>query len=87
MTKLQKAIYYAEQQVKHGSIYVWSGQGQKVNVLSLKNLARMENSAENAARVAKKAYAENTNLKEACMALGYLTEEQFDEVFHPEQMV
>ena len=42
---------------------------------------------ENAARVAKKAYAENTNLKEACMALGYLTEEQFDEVFHPEQMV
>jgi len=42
---------------------------------------------ENAARVAKKAYAENTSLKEACVALGYLSAEQFDEVFHPEQMV
>ena len=42
---------------------------------------------ENAARVAKKAYKENTSLKEACVELGYLTETQFDEVFHPEQMV
>jgi len=42
---------------------------------------------ENAARVAKKAYRENTSLKEACVALGYLTAERFDEVFHPEQMV
>ena len=42
---------------------------------------------ENAARVAKKAYAENISLKEACIALGYLTEEKFDAVFHPEQMV
>ena len=42
---------------------------------------------ENAARVAKKAYKENTSLKEACVALGYLTEEEFDRVFHPEQMV
>ena len=42
---------------------------------------------ENAARVAKKAYAENISLKESCIALGYLTEEQFDNVFHPEQMV
>ena len=42
---------------------------------------------ENAARVAKKAYAENTSLKEACVSLGYLTEEAFDRVFHPEQMV
>jgi len=42
---------------------------------------------ENAARVAKKAYAENTSLKEACVALGYLTAEQFDDVFHPEEMV
>ncbi len=42
---------------------------------------------ENAARVAKKAYQENTSLKEACVALGYLTAEQFDDVFHPEQMV
>ena len=41
---------------------------------------------ENAAKTAKKAYAENISLKEACVGLGYLTEEQFDEVFHPEQM-
>ena len=26
-------------------------------------------------------------LKEACVELGFLTEEKFDEVFHPEQMV
>ena len=42
---------------------------------------------ENAARVAKKAYKENTSLKQACVSLGYLTEAEFDEVFHPEQMV
>ena len=42
---------------------------------------------ENAARVAKKAYKENTSLKQACVALGYLTAERFDEVFHPEQMI
>ena len=42
---------------------------------------------ENAARVAKKAYAENISLKESCIALGYLTEEAFDKVFHPEHMV
>ena len=42
---------------------------------------------ENAARVAKKAYKENTSLKAACVALGYLTEERFDEVFHPEEMI
>ena len=29
----------------------------------------------------------NISLKEACVALGFLTEEKFDEVFHPEQMV
>ena len=42
---------------------------------------------ENAARVAKRAYAEGVSLKEACTALGYLTPERFDEVFHPEQMI
>lgn len=42
---------------------------------------------ENAAKTAKKAYKENISLKEACLALGFLTEEKFDEVFHPEQMV
>ena len=42
---------------------------------------------ENAAKTAKKAYAENISLKEACVALGFLTAEAFDEVFHPEQMI
>ncbi len=42
---------------------------------------------ENAAKTAKKAYKENISLKEACVALGFLTPEKFDEVFHPEQMV
>lgn len=42
---------------------------------------------ENAAKTAKKAYAENISLKEACVALGFLTPERFDEVFHPEQMI
>ena len=41
---------------------------------------------ENAAKTAKKAYKENISLKEACVALGFLTEKKFDEVFHPEQM-
>lgn len=42
---------------------------------------------ENAAKTAKKAYAENISLKEACVALGFLTPERFDEVFCPEKMV
>lgn len=42
---------------------------------------------ENAAKTAKKAHKENISLKEACVALGFLTAEKFDEVFHPEQMV
>ncbi|HIY04458.1 MAG TPA: class II fumarate hydratase [Candidatus Anaerotignum merdipullorum] len=42
---------------------------------------------ENAAKTAKKAYHENISLKEACVSLEFLTAEQFDEVFHPEQMV
>ena len=42
---------------------------------------------ENAAKTAKKAYAENISLKEACVSLGFLTAERFDEVFHPEQMI
>jgi len=42
---------------------------------------------ENAAKTAKKAFKDNISLKEACVELGFLTEEKFDEVFHPEQMV
>ena len=41
---------------------------------------------ENAAKTAKKAYKENIPLKEACVALGFLTAEKFDEVFRPEEM-
>lgn len=42
---------------------------------------------ENAAKTVKKAFKENISLKEACVALGFLTAERFDEVFHPEKMV
>ncbi len=42
---------------------------------------------ENAAKTAKLAYKENISLREACVRLGFLTPEKFDEVFHPEQMV
>ena len=42
---------------------------------------------ENAAKTAHKAFEENSSLKEACVTLGYLTPEKFDEVFHPEKMI
>jgi fumarate hydratase class II len=42
---------------------------------------------DNAAKTAKKAYRENISLKEACVALGFLSAEKFDAVFHPEEMV
>ena len=42
---------------------------------------------ENAAKTAKKAYSENISLREACVALGFLTEDKFDEVFRPESMI
>ena len=42
---------------------------------------------ENAAKIAKKAYAENTTLKEAAIELGLLTSEQFDEWVRPEDMI
>ena len=42
---------------------------------------------ENAAKTAKKAYKDNISLRQACVELGFLTEEKFDEVFHPEEMV
>ena len=41
---------------------------------------------DNAAKVAKKAYQENTTLKESAMALGLLTAEEFDEKVRPEKM-
>ena len=41
---------------------------------------------DNAAKIAKKAHAENTTLKEAALALGLVTEEQYDEWVKPEDM-
>lgn len=40
-----------------------------------------------AAEIAKKAYKEETTLKQAAVALGYLTEAQFDEWVRPENMI
>ena len=42
---------------------------------------------ENAAKTVKLAFKENTSLKEACIKLGFLSAERFDEVFHPEKMI
>ncbi len=42
---------------------------------------------ENAAKVVHKAHRENLSLKESCVALGYLSEDEFDKHFHPEEMV
>jgi fumarate hydratase class II len=41
---------------------------------------------DNAAKIAKKAYAENSTLKEAAVQLGLLTPEQYDEWVRPEEM-
>jgi len=41
---------------------------------------------DNAAKVAKKAYQENTTLKESAVTLGLLTGEEFDEKVRPEKM-
>jgi fumarate hydratase class II len=42
---------------------------------------------DNAAKVAKKAYAEGTSLKEAAVALELLTPEEFDQLVRPENML
>lgn len=42
---------------------------------------------ENAAKIAKKAHNENTTLKQAALALGILTEAQFDEWVVPSKMI
>jgi fumarate hydratase, class II len=39
-----------------------------------------------AAQTAHKAHQDETTLKEACMDLGYLTEEEFDKIIQPQQM-
>jgi fumarate hydratase class II len=40
-----------------------------------------------AAEIAKKAHKEHTTLKEATLALGYLTSEEFDAAVVPEDMI
>jgi fumarate hydratase, class II len=42
---------------------------------------------DNAAKVAKKAHAEGTTLKQAAIALGLLDEQEFDELVRPERMI
>lgn len=40
-----------------------------------------------AAKIAKKAYADNTSLKAACLELGYLSEKEFDTAIDPKKML
>ncbi len=42
---------------------------------------------ENAAKVAKTAYSQGISLKQATLSMGLMTEEDFDKVFHPEEMI
>ena len=42
---------------------------------------------DNAAKIAKTAHKENLTLKEACVKLGFLSEEEFDKAVRPEDMV
>ena len=42
---------------------------------------------DNAAAVAKKAYKKGISLKKACLELGYMDENSFDEIFKPEELV
>ena len=42
---------------------------------------------DNAAKVAKKAYQENSTLKDAALELGLLSAEQFDQWVRPENML
>ncbi len=42
---------------------------------------------EKAAKVSQKAYRDGTSLREACLELGFMTADEFDRVFHPEEMI
>ncbi len=56
------------------------------NSLMLVTALSPEIGYDNAAEVAKKAHKDGSTLKEAVLALGYLTEEQFDNAVRPEDM-
>ena len=51
MTKREKAIYYATQQTKNGSIYLWGGQGEKLADLTDQDIYDKETSKANAETV------------------------------------
>ena len=77
-----------QQKIKEGYCILDGATGSNLrNSLMLVTALNPYIGYENAAKTAKKAFAENITLKEACVALGFLTEEKFDEVFHPEQMI
>jgi fumarate hydratase class II len=56
------------------------------NSLMLVTALNLHIGYENAAKIAKKAYEENTSLKKAAVTLGLLTEQQFDEWVIPGDM-
>ena len=60
---------------------------RKISSLSQEKTAYLKENKATLDREAKKAYKDNISLKEACVELGFLTAERFDEVFHPEEMV
>ena len=42
---------------------------------------------DNAAKTVKLAHQEHISLRDACVRLGFLSEERFDQIFHPEKMI
>jgi len=59
----------------------------KQNTLMLVTALNPHIGYDNAAKIAKKAHTEGTTLKEAAVALGLLTAEEFDEKVRPENMI
>lgn len=53
MTNKEKFVKLAEDEVKNNSLYLWSGQGEKVLDTNPKKLLKMETSAANVARILK----------------------------------
>ena len=62
-------------------------EGYLTNSLMLVTALNPEIGYDNAAKVAKTAFAENITLREAAIKLGLLTGERFDEVVRPEKMI
>ena len=58
-----------------------------VNSLMLVTALNPHIGYDKAAQIAKKAHKENTSLKEAAVALGHVTAEQFDAWVKPEEMI